>query len=75
MCERERERERFVHLPLLQVLMDDGYSEDISEVCKHSDVDTLIEALEKKHPEHTNIKNIGKLRNDTCARDKYHPMR
>ena len=52
--------------------MDDGYSEDISEVCKHSDVDTLIEALEKRHPEHANIKNIGKLRNDIG--DKSHPI-
>ena len=47
--------------------MDNGFSEDISEVCKHSDVDTLIEALKKRH-----IKNSGKLRNDT--RDKSHPI-
>ena len=37
------------------VLMDNDLSEDISEVCKHSDVSALIEALHKRHPQHPNI--------------------
>jgi len=58
------------------ILIDNELSEeDIFEVCKHSDVSTLIEALKQRHPQHSNIKTIeaalrGKLRNETCARDK-----
>ena len=50
------------------ILMDNELSEDIVEVCKHSDVSTLIEALKNKHPEHPNLHHIeatlrGKLHN------------
>ena len=63
-----------------KILIDNELSEeDIFDVGKHSDVSTLIEALKKRHPEHSNIKAIevallGKLHNETCARDKSHPM-
>ena len=40
------------------IIMENELSEDISEVCKHSDISTLIEALKKRHPEHANIKAI-----------------
>ena len=63
------------------ILIDNELSEeeDIFEVGNHSDVSTLIEALKKRHPEHSNIKDIeaalrGKLHNETCARDKSYPM-
>ena len=51
-----------------QILIENGLLEDASEVREHSDVDTLIEALKKRHPEHANMKTIeAALRAQQCS--------
>ena len=81
-CERERERwcyccQTYVQLSAVplsdqydwnQILIENGLLEDASEVREHSDVDTLIEALKKRHPEHANMKTIeAALRAQQCS--------
>lgn len=37
------------------ILDDNDFSEDADDLCEHTDVATLIEALQKMHPEHARI--------------------